>query len=153
STSGEYLARRALLSEDSARYRVRTWRLDQSLPPAEVTRRRAVITRPTEAVAKVGRHPNLLPVLQFDFVEDDNEFFEVTEWSDYGTLHGYLHNTQRDRLTLRERFQIAEGVAAALEAVHAHGVVHRNVCPESIVIGFDRTPRLTDFDRAYIESR
>lgn len=151
--SGEYLARRALLSEDSARYRVRTWRLDQSLPSAEVERRRAVIMRPTEAVAKVGRHPNLLPVLQFDFIEDDNEFFEVTEWSDYGTLHGYLHNSERDRLTLRERFQIAEGVAAALEAVHQHGVVHRNVCPESIVIGFDRTPRLTDFDRAYIEAR
>jgi serine/threonine protein kinase len=152
-TSGEYLARRALLTEDTARYRVRTWRIDQSRPPEEVARRKAVITRPTEAVAKVGRHPNLLPVLQFDFVEDDNEFFEVTEWSDYGTLHGYLHNTQRDRLTLRERFQIAEGVASALEAVHAHGVVHRNVCPEAIVVGFDRTPRLTDFDRAYIESR
>lgn len=152
-SSGEYLARRALLSEDSTRYRVRTWRLDQSLPPAEVARRRAVIMRPTEAVAKVGRHPNLLPVLQFDFIEDDNEFFEVTEWSDYGTLHGYLHNSERDRLTLRERFQIAEGVAAALEAVHKDSVVHRNVCPESIVVGFDRTPRLTDFDRAYIEAR
>ena len=151
--SGEYLARRALLSEDSARYRVRTWRLDPSLPPEELTRRKTVILRPTEAVAKVGRHPNLLPVLQFDFVDDDNEFFEVTEWSDYGTLHGYLHNTQRDRLTLRERFQIVEGVASALEAVHAHGVVHRNVCPEAIVIGFDRAPRLTDFDRAYIEAR
>lgn len=152
-TSGEYLARRAIVSEDTARYRVRTWRIDQSLSAEEVARRKAVITRPTEAVAKVGRHPNLLPVLQFDFVEDDNEFFEVTEWSDYGTLHGYLHNTQRDRLTLRERFQVAEGVAAALEVVHAHDVVHRNVCPESIVVGFDRTPRLTDFDRAYIESR
>jgi serine/threonine protein kinase len=113
----------------------------------------AVIRRPTEAVAKVGPHPNLLPILQFENVEGDGEFFEVTEWSDYGTLHGYLHNKERDPLTLRERFQIAEGVASALEAVHAHGVAHRNVCPESIVVGFDRRPRLTDFDRAYIESR
>lgn len=150
--SGEYLARRALLSNDDTRYRVRTWRLDQSLPAAEVERRKAVIMRPTQAVSKVGRHPNLLPVLQFEFIEDDNEFYEVTDWSDYGTLHGYLHNTERDRLTLRERLQIAEGVAAALEAIHAHDIVHRNVCPESIVVGFDRRPRLTDFDRAYIEA-
>ncbi len=151
--SGEYIGRRALLSEDTTRYRIRTWRVDQSLPKDELARRMAVIRRPTEAVAKVGPHPNLLPILQFENVEGDNEFFEVTEWSDYGTLHGYLHNKERDRLTLRERFQIAEGVASALEAVHAHGVIHRNVCPESIVVGFDRRPRLTDFDRAYIEAR
>lgn len=151
--SGEYLARRVLLEDDATRYRVRTWRLDQSLPETELKQQKAVIMRPTEAISKVGRHPNLLPILQFDFVPEDNEFFEVTEWSDFGTLHGYLHNSERDRLTLRERLQIAEGVASALEAVHAQGVVHRNVCPESIVVGFDRTPRLTDFDRAYIESK
>lgn len=152
-TSGEYIGRRALLSEDATRYRIRTWRVDQSLPKDELARRMEVIRRPTEAVAKVGPHPNLLPILQFENVEGDGEFFEVTEWSDYGTLHGYLHNKERDRLTLRERFQIAEGVASALEAVHSHDVVHRNVCPESIVIGFDRRPRLTDFDRAYIDAR
>ncbi len=151
--SGEYLARRALLGEDKTQYRIRTWRIDSSLPESELARRKAVITRPTEAVARVGPHPNLLPILHFEFVDTDNEFYEVTEWSDYGTLHGYLHNTERDRLTLRERFQIAEGVASALDAVHAQGVVHRNVCPESIVIGFDRRPRLTDFDRAYLEAR
>src|SRR4030095_1881476 len=82
-----------------------------------------------------------------------HEFFEVTEWSEFGTLHGYLANKDRGGLTLRERLEIAEGVAVALEAVHAHDVVHRNVCPETIQIGFDRKPRLTDFDRAYIDSK
>ena len=109
--------------------------------------------RPTEAVLKIGPHPNLLRVLQFEFVDDDNEFFEVTEWSEFGTLHGYLTNKDRGELTLRERLEIAEGVAAALEAVHAHDVVHRNLSPETIQIGFDRKPRVTDFDRAYIDSK
>ena len=37
--------------------------------------------------------------------------------------------------------------------MHAHDVVHRNLSPETIQIGFDRKPRLTDFDRAYIEGK
>jgi serine/threonine protein kinase len=151
--SGEYIAKRVLIEGDPVRYRIRTWRLDPNLPPETQEKQKAFIMRPTEAVLKIGPHPNLLRVLQFEFVDEDFEFFEVTEWSEFGTLHGYLANKDRGELTLRERLEIAEGVAAALEAVHAHGVVHRNVCPETIQIGFDRKPRLTDFDRAYIESK
>jgi serine/threonine protein kinase len=151
--SGEYLAKRLLIEGDPARYRIRTWRLDPNLPPDAQEKQKAFIMRPTEAVLKIGPHPNLLRVLQFEFVDEDYEFFEVTEWSEFGTLHGYLSNRDRGELTLRERLEIAEGVASALEAVHAHDVVHRNLAPETIQIGFDRKPRLTDFDRAYIESK
>ncbi|MFT3769607.1 MAG: protein kinase [Minicystis sp.] len=149
--SAEYLAHHALLTDDPTTYRIRTFRLNQNLPDAAQEKQRAVIRRPTEAIAKIGPHANLLRVLQFDFLDEESEFFEVTEWSDFGTLHGYLKNAERDRLTLRERLNIAEGVAAALEAVHAHGIIHRNVCPETILVGFDRKPRLTDFDRAFVD--
>jgi serine/threonine protein kinase len=147
-----YLARRAYVEGDPSRYRVRTWRIDLSGSHEEIEQRKAVVRRPTEAIARIGRHPNLLPVLQFDYVDEDHEFFEVTDWSEYGSLHGYLTNAEQDRLTIRERLEIAEGVAAALEAVHVAGIVHRNVCPSTVLVGFDRKPRLTDFDRAYIES-
>jgi serine/threonine protein kinase len=140
------------MPEDPSRFRVRTWRIDRDQPADVVKKREALIRRPTEAVAKIGRHPNLLPVLQFELSEDGTEFFEVTEWSEYGTLHGYLTHPERGQLTLRERLEIAAGVAAALEAVHAHGVVHRNLCPESVLVDFARQPRLTDFDRAYLDS-
>lgn len=151
--SAEYIAKRSLIEGDPARYRIRTWRLDPNLPPDRQEKQKTFIMRPTEALLKIGQHPNLPLVLQFEFVDEDFEFFEVTEWSEYGTLHGYLSNKDRGELTIRERLEIAEGVASALEAVHAHDVVHRNVCPETIQIGFDRKPRLTDFDRAYIEGK
>lgn len=151
--TGEYIAKRALIESDPTRYRVRTWRLDANLPPEAQETQRAFIMRPTEALLRIGPHPNLLRVLQFDFVDVDCEFFEVTEWSEFGTLHGYLANKDRGGLTLRERLEIAEGVASALQAVHEHDVVHRNVCPQTIQIGYDRKPRLTDFDRAYIDSK
>lgn len=148
----ELKAKRALL-DDPNLYRVRTWRLSgyESAPEREERLNR--IRRPTEAIAKVGRHPNLLPILEFSFLPDENLFYEVTEWSEFGTLHGFLRNHARDQLTLRERLEIVAGVTSALEAVHMQGLVHRNVCPETILVAFDRTPRLTDFDRAYIESK
>jgi serine/threonine protein kinase len=146
----EYRAKRALV-QDPTPYRIRTWRVSPYNTPEEREKLLRVIRRPTEALAKIGRHPNLLPILAFDEDIDDNEFYEVTEWSDFGTLHGYLKNTERAPLTLRERLEIAAGIAAALEAVHSRGLVHRNVCPRTILIGFDRTACLTDFDRAYIE--
>lgn len=147
-----YVARRAYIEGDPARYRVRTWKINPSGSHEDVEQRKAVVRRPTEAIARIGRHPNLLPVLQFDYVDEDHEFFEVTEWSEYGTLHGFLTNEEHDRLTIRERLEIAEGVAAALEVVHAAEVVHRNVCPATVLVGFDRKPRLTDFDRAWIDA-
>jgi serine/threonine protein kinase len=147
-----YVAKRAYIEGDPTRYRVRTWKIDPSGSHEEVEQRKAVVRRPTEAVARIGRHPNLLPVLQFDYIDEDHEFFEVTEWSEYGTLHGFLTNEERDRLTIRERLEIAEGVAAALEAVHAADIVHRNVCPATVLVGFDRKPRLTDFDRAWMDA-
>lgn len=146
----EYRARRAFFDEKSP-YRIRIWPLSAYLKPEEREARLNLIRRPTQALAKIGRHPNLLQILDFNET-DDGQFYEVTEWSDYGTLHGYLRNDARDRLTLRDRLEIAAGVAAALEVVHAHEVVHRNVCPETIHIAFDRSPRLTDFDRAYLEN-
>lgn len=149
--SGEYLARLAIMGGEE-RFRVRTWHLDPYLSADDRKRRENVIRRPAEALAKLGRHPNLLPILAFDFDADTNDFYEVTEWSTFGTLHGYLrHSDRQQQLTLRERIEIAAGVASALEAVHARGLVHRNVSPETILVGFDRQPRLTDFDRAYID--
>jgi len=149
--SGEHIARLAVMGGDE-RFRVRTWHLDPYLAPDDRQWRENVIRRPVEALAKIGRHPNLLPILAFDFDADTNDFYEVTEWSAFGTLHGYLrHSDRQQQLTLRERLEIAAGVASALEAVHARGLVHRNVSPETILIGFDRQPRLTDFDRAFID--
>lgn len=146
----EYKARR-LHVDDKRPYRVRTWYLDPYLSDDEKKKRLEIIRRPTEAVAQIGPHEHLLQILNFDELQDDHLFYEVTEWSPYGTLHGYLRNQERERLTLRERLEVALGVALALEAVHAKGLVHRNLCPETILIGFDRKARLTDFDRAYLD--
>ncbi|NEZ64672.1 hypothetical protein D0962_18075 [Leptolyngbyaceae cyanobacterium CCMR0082] len=145
-----YLARRSLISDPNP-YRIRVWTFSSQLPEEERKERLNVIRRPTEAVAQIGSHPHLLRILQFDELPNEPGFFEVTEWSEFGTLHGYLRNSSRPQLTTRERLEIAAGIANALVAIHGRGVIHRNICPETILIGFDLQPRLTDFDRAYLK--
>lgn len=145
-----YVAHHALIT-DNNQYRVRIWNLSPQLSQTEYQERLNIIRRPSEAIAQIGFHPGLLRVLQFDELPNEFGFYEVTEWSEFGTLHGYLKNTSRPQLTLRERLEIAAGVASALVAVHSKNVVHRNICPETILLGFDLQPRLTDFDRAYIQ--
>lgn len=146
----EFRAKRAVV-DDPHPYRVRVWTLDPYLSDAARLKRLEVIKRPTAAVASIGAHENLLQVLHFDEIHDEHRFYEVTEWSDFGKLHTFLRNPDSEKLTLRERLEIALGVAMALEAVHAKGLVHRNLCPETILVGHDRKARLTDFDRAYME--
>lgn len=150
--SVEYLAKRALI-EEPTRFRIRTWHFDGSGSADEVARRRAVIARPTEAVAKIGAHPNLLSISEFNVLADESLFYEVTEWSEFGTLYGVLTNSAHVPLTLRDRLEIAAGVLSALEAVHACGVVHRALGPKAVLLGRDRVARLTDFDRAFLDGR
>jgi serine/threonine protein kinase len=145
-----YLAHHALIT-DNSQYRVRIWNLSPQLSATEYQERLNIIRRPSEAIAQIGTHPGLLRVLQFDELPNESGFYEVTEWSEFGTLHGYLKNASRPQLTLCERLEIASGVANALVAVHSKNVVHRNICPETILLGFDLQPRLTDFDRAYLQ--
>jgi predicted Ser/Thr protein kinase len=55
---------------------------------------------------------------------------------------------KRRQLAPAEAARLIEQVAEGLEAVHACGLVHRDVKPSNIVLGEDSVPRLVDFGLA-----
>jgi serine/threonine-protein kinase len=96
-------------------------------------------------------HQNLVDVFSFGTLADGRPYF-VMEWLSGQTLEARLRSGP---LALDRAFDIADQIACALEAAHAHGVVHRDVKPENVVlvpIGERHMVKLVDFGVAKSKS-
>ncbi|HEX9312695.1 MAG TPA: protein kinase, partial [Actinomycetota bacterium] len=95
-----------------------------------------------EARATAGlSHPNVAGV--FDYVEDGDRPFLVMELIEGETLADRL--ARQGRLPWREAAAIIEPAAAALEAAHRAGIVHRDVKPGNIMITRTGHVKVMDF--------
>ena len=85
-------------------------------------------------VAAELRHENILPLL--DSGEMAGFLFFVMPYVAGETLRQKLRREQQ--LKLHEILRITRDVAAGLSRAHAHGVLHRDVKPENILLDHDR---------------
>ena len=105
------------------------------------------------------RHPNVVPTL--DVVEDQGELLIVMEY-----VHGdSLATFQKLAAAANERVPLGIAVRVIVAALHglhaAHetrsergtplGIVHRDVSPQNMLIGFDGVTRVADFGIAKAE--
>ena len=94
------------------------------------------------------RHPNILPL--FDSGEADGLFYYVMPFVEGESLRDILN--RETQLSIDDTLRIAQEVADALALAHSHGVVHRDVKPENILIDAGHAV-VTDFGiaRAILE--
>ena len=97
------------------------------------------VYREAVALARV-RHPGLATVLEVG--ECDGVPFIATDLVEGETLDARL---RRGPLPVEQVVALGIELAAALEAVHAVGLVHRDVKPRNVVLGRDGHSRLIDF--------
>jgi serine/threonine-protein kinase len=95
--------------------------------------------------AATVRHPNVCPI--YDVGEQDGIPYVVLAYVEGSSL--------AQRLRAGGRFEgpaeavvLARQLAEGLAAVHAHGLVHRDVKPANVLIDSRSTPLLTDFGLA-----
>jgi ABC-type oligopeptide transport system substrate-binding subunit/DNA-binding SARP family transcriptional activator len=98
------------------------------------------------AAAKLS-HPNIVSVHdagQADRGDGSGQVcsFIVTELVEGKSLH------TRPPDTMEETVAIVRQVCAALAHAHAHGIIHRDVKPENVLLAPDGTVKLTDFSLA-----
>lgn len=96
----------------------------------------------TEAQSAAGlTHPNVVNV--FDVGNDEGIYYIVMELIEGITLKEYI--SKKGKLSIKEATSIAIQVSMGLEAAHSHGIVHRDVKPQNIIISTDGKVKVTDF--------
>ncbi len=117
-------------------------------PPALAKLARERMRR--EAIAARGlAHPNIVGL--HDFLEDGPWSYLVMEYVDGPDLRERVDT--RGPLSPDEVVRIGADVAAALDAAHRQGILHRDVKPQNVLLAPDGRARLTDFGSARLESQ
>jgi tRNA A-37 threonylcarbamoyl transferase component Bud32 len=102
-----------------------------------------VLVDEARAVAKV-RHPQVVELYEVGRVR--RRIYFVMELVEGATLLEVLR--QEGALPERRALEIARDVLGALEAVHAEGLVHRDVKPQNILVSHSGQTKLTDLGLA-----
>jgi serine/threonine protein kinase len=89
-------------------------------------------------------HPHIVTV--YDVGEHDGAQYIVSELVDGGTLEDWF-KSHRQR-TWRQSVELLIGVADAIAAAHAAGVLHRDIKPGNILIDHNGYAKLADFGLA-----
>jgi len=76
-------------------------------------------------------HPNILPILDFGYTEEENKSALVMPFSSEGDLRDYLK--AKSFVPLTEARAIFEQIAAAIDYIHGKGIIHRDIKPENIL--------------------
>src|SRR4051794_12188476 len=96
--------------------------------------------REARAVAQLS-HPGIVTVI--DRGEDGGKPFIVFEFVEGENLHEVL--VRSGAFSIRQVLEVGGEVARALAFAHSHGLVHRDVKPQNVILGGDGRARVTDF--------
>jgi tetratricopeptide (TPR) repeat protein len=99
----------------------------------------ARLLREARAIARLS-HRNVITV--HDAGNFDGRVFIAMEYVDGATLSAWLHAEPRSPADILSVFVEA---ARGLSAAHSAGLVHRDFKPHNVMVGADRTVRVTDF--------
>ncbi len=86
-------------------------------------------------------HDNVIRV--YDFGQEDDRPYMVMEYLEGGDLQHAIETGEAG--TLSRRLEIARDAAKALEYIHQHSIIHRDIKPDNIHIDRNGRVRLIDF--------
>ena len=117
-------------------------------PPAAAKVARERMRREVQVVRGLS-HENIVAV--YDFVEEGPWSFIVMEYVAGPDLH--VRVRERGPSTAEQAVRLGRDIAAALGTAHRHGILHRDVKPQNVLLDPDGRYRLTDFGSARLDGQ
>jgi len=93
--------------------------------------------------AKFSKNGNIVNV--YEFFEANNTAYMVMEYLEGTPLNEYLKKSSMDTT---QCVAVMKSLSSALKAVHAAGVIHRDISPDNIMLSSDGKVKLFDFGAA-----
>jgi predicted Ser/Thr protein kinase len=117
-------------------------------PPAAAEIARERMRREVQAVRGLS-HENIVAV--YDFVEEGPWSFILMEYVAGPDLQVQVRD--RGPLSPEQAVRLGRDIAAALGRAHRHGILHRDVKPQNVLLDPDGRYRLTDFGSARLDGQ
>ncbi|EGD72716.1 serine/threonine protein kinase [Salpingoeca rosetta] len=90
------------------------------------------------------RHPNIVTFLGLCYDDKSRTMSVVLSWADNGSLYDFLH-IDKKQLQEVDKMRILTETAGAMEFLHAHKIVHRDLKSANILLDAACTVKVTDF--------
>ena len=143
----EYRAYNAFAGQSAGRVLLRVYSVDPYAADDEQKTELRRISNAYKALSCLPTHPSLQAARDFFPTEEEDRYVLVVEDMSGQALR--LHIERSDlALTFDQKSRVARDVLSGLSHAHAHDVIHRNICPSTILFGVDERSRLINFDYA-----
>ncbi len=143
----EYRAENVYAGASAGTVLLRVYQADPYLDEALRKRQRQRIANAYKALNRLPPHPGVLAARDFFATESEDRYVLVTQDLPGRALRLHLQKPQL-ALTFDQKVRVVRDLLAALVHAHQWGVVHRNVCPDTILVGEDGQIRLGNFEFA-----
>lgn len=137
----EYRARHSLISTRTARLKIYLAEPYPDLENPDPEKKRILTT--FAALSQID-HPNIQKVRDFFETEDKDRFILVLD-----EIKGRPLSQAIPLLSTAQKFDILNQILGAIEYVHEHGIIHRNLSPDCILITHNKGQAIiTNFEYA-----
>jgi len=97
-------------------------------------------------IAASLEHPNVVTI--YNLQSEGQNFYMIMEYMDGGSLADLLQ--KKGKLSPEEAVQLTIGICEGLAQFHSHGIIHRDIKMDNILLTADGRPKVIDFGIAHV---